>query len=64
MNATAFQSEFLKNSLSELMSLSRAGISPAFLGTLLMKRNTHFKCRNGGIYSKNRAINLGSKGFT
>ena len=64
MKAKTCQGEFLKNSLSELMSPSRAGIPPTLSGTFLMKKITHIIYRNGGIYSKNRAINLGSKGFT
>jgi len=64
MKAKAYQGEFSKNSLLELMSLSSTGISPAPSGTLLIKKNKHFKYLNSGIYSKNRAINLDSKGFT
>ena len=64
MKAKTCQREFLKNSLSELMSPSRVGISPTLSGTLSMKKITHFICRNSGNYSKNIAINLGSKGFT
>ena len=64
MKAKAFQGEFSKNSLSELIPLSRAGISPTLSGTLMMKKNSHFIVQNGRIYSKNSTINLDSKGFT
>jgi len=62
LKAKASNGEFLKNSLSELMSLSRAGISPVLSGTL-MKKITHFLLQKGRIYFKNRDINLDAKGF-
>ena len=64
MKANAFQGEFSKNSLSELIPLSRAGISPTLSSAVIMKKISHFIVQNGRIYSKNRTINLGSKGFT
>ena len=64
MKAMAFHGEFSKNSLSELIPLSRAAISPALSSTLMMKKISHFIFQNGRNYSKTRTINLGSKGFT
>jgi len=64
MKAKAFQGEFSKNSLSELIPLSRAGITPTLSSTLMMKKKPQFIVQNGRILSKNRAINLDSKEFT
>ena len=64
MKAKAFKGEFSKNSLSEFIPLSRTGISPTLSSTLMMKKISHFIIQNGRTYSKNRTINLGSKGFT